>query len=113
MGAGRRASRDEQRGVDEAALDGDVARRLGQYRPQPSARKGCVECTVECRDEQAREGCASDCGHGALPPVHSRGAFDPLCDYVAKGGKPGALERVHGDRAIAKELLPGLQDGRA
>ena len=110
MRAGRRASRDEQRGVDKAALDGDVARRLGQYCPQPSARKGRVECTVEYRDEQAREGGASGCGHGALPPVHSRGAFDPLCDYVAERGEPSALKRVHGDRALAKEPLPGLQD---
>ena len=113
MRAGRRASRDEQRGVDKAALDGDVARRLGQYRPQPSARKGRVECTVEYRDEQAREGGASGCGHGALPPVHSRGAFDPLCDYVAERGEPSALKRVHGDRALVKEPLPGLQEGRA
>ena len=113
MRAGRRASRDEQRGVDKAALDGDVARRLGQYCPQPSARKGRVECTVEYRDEQAREGGASGCGHGALPPVHSRGAFDPLCDYVAERGEPSALKRVHGDRALAKEPLPGLQEGRA
>ena len=31
----------------------------------------------------------------------------------ADGSEPGALGHVHGDRALVKEPLPGLQDGRA